>query len=329
MHYTQDSFVEKTKQFIDKYKLLKPNSIIIVGLSAGPDSVALLHVLHALQSSYNLTIYAAYLDHEWRSDTDQDIELCSQLCKYLNVHFIHKRASYITLNHRCKTSSKEEHGRYLRQTFFKDLKHSYNADVIALAHHLDDQQETFFIKLIRGASIRGLACMKPCSSPYIRPFLCHTKDDIISYLSTHNIPYIVDSTNKSFDFLRNRIRHTVIPALKDVDSRFDKNFHKTLTHIQHSDSFINDTLHTAYQEVTYTKNGILYLDIKKLFSHHTYTHIPLIESFLCSYKVFFKPSHAFFNEMIRFLKSPRGGVHTLYASWNIIKKNNIAHIKLI
>src|SRR3990172_10012376 len=205
--------------------------------------------------------------------------------------------------------SKEELGRKARRSFLERIAQECQADVIALAHHAQDQQETFFIRLIRGATLSGLTAMKPKQDLYIRPLLETNKEDIIAYLHEHKIPYLTDPSNESPEFLRNRIRLTVLPALKQCDKRFDKNFLATLHRLQETESFLEEITQQALDHITTEENGVLYLAIQEFFNLHTILQKRIILTWLCQEKVPFTPTETFFDEIIRFFRQPGSKTH--------------------
>jgi len=134
---------QKAQNLIKKESLIASNSTIIVGLSGGPDSVALLHILKELKPELNLHLIAAHLDHGWRPESVKDAQFCSQLCRQWGVRLITQKLSEI--KSRAKfNGSREEFARRMRRQFFEDLMHEHGASAIALGHHADDQIETFF-----------------------------------------------------------------------------------------------------------------------------------------------------------------------------------------
>ena len=172
--------ISKVRKFIEKHRIIEPNSTIVVGLSGGPDSVCLLHVLRQLQEEYGLVLIAAHLDHEWRNNSKEDARFCKQYAESLGIHFVEAKASEI-VGVRKYNGSKEELGRRLRRSFFESVMQKNNGHSIALGHHANDQQETFFLRMMRGASIAGLSGMKPKERGYLRPLLgCH-KHEILEY----------------------------------------------------------------------------------------------------------------------------------------------------
>jgi tRNA(Ile)-lysidine synthase len=298
------------------------NSTIIIGLSGGPDSVYLLHHLLIQYTDKNLTIIAVHLDHEWRKDSDKDIIFCEQLCRKLNVPFISKKASElnITIKH---NGSQEEVGRKLRRYFFEQLAQEHNANAIALGHHADDQLETFFIRLMRGSTTHGLACIKERDGLYYRPLLNTKKSDILKWLKTNKKEYLEDPTNNSDLYLRNRIRNTVLPAFKACDNRSEDNFARTLEHIKNAERFLQEHTKTMYEQLLDEKKE---LNLKQFFRLDPYLQKRILQHWLVQNKATHTLTDALLQEILRFLKSPRGGSHQLGQNWKILKKQSKAQI---
>jgi tRNA(Ile)-lysidine synthase len=313
---------KKIVAFSNQYDLIPDNTTIIIGLSGGPDSVFLLYFLKHLQKEKNLTLIAAHLNHEWRADAQKDEQFCSRLAENLEVDYVSDIASNFSTTEKFD-GSKEEFARRLRRKFFNSVAEVYHAQVIALGHHLDDQEETFFIRLIRGSSLSGLTCMKPKDGPYVRPLLEVLKKDIVAWLDEHHCEYLIDPTNVSQEFLRNRIRAHVIPALRDSDVRFDKNFLSTLLKLQDADSFLEQLTDDIYKAIS-QESG---LNIKHLLSFDPYIQKRLLIKWLINANVQFTPQDAFFNEIIRFLQQPGNKTHAVHNAWCIKKMDNIAFIE--
>lgn len=297
------------------------NKPIIIGLSGGPDSVYLLH--HLITNYPDATLIAAYLDHEWRPDSHKDVEFCRQLCAKRGVTFISKKASELDITIK-PNGSQEEGGRKLRRYFFEQLAQKYNADSIALGHHADDQLETFFIRLIRGSTTHGLACMKERDGLYWHPLLHIKKLEILEWLKKHKKEYIQDPTNKSEKYLRNRIRSKIVPAFKASDDRSEHNFARTLIHIQKAEQFLQDHTKTTYEQLLNEKKE---LTLKQLFTLDRYLQKRVLQYWLAQEKVTHTLTDAFLDEILKFLENPRGGSHQLGQQWKIFKKQS--HAKVI
>lgn len=318
----------RIQQFITQHTLVNQNDTIIVGLSGGPDSVFLLHLLKQIQQDYNLTLIAAHLNHEWRPEADQEEELCRIIAQKMAIPFVSAKLS--ELSHTVKNNgSKEDYARKMRRFFLEKVAREHHAHSIALGHHAQDQQETFFIRLIRGSSLTGLTAMKPQSHGYIRPLLTTDKSDILQWLDTHKIFYATDSSNNSPLYLRNRIRNTVLPTLRECDTRFDTNFFNTLTRLQETEHFLEKMTHQAFEKIACNKNGTITINTALLATVDSALHHRVIMHWLIIANVTFPTTQPFFDELLRFLLSPRGGTHSAHPQWSIIKKHGNASLIII
>ncbi len=310
--------VRTQKLILDHHQSTDPVKIII-GFSGGPDSMFLLHVLKKLSDTMPLQLVAAHLNHGWRDDATHDEELCTQICTENNIPLVlgHAREYQHLVNK--KTGSKESLGRALRRQFFERIKTEQHADFIVLGHHADDQQETFFIRLLRGSSLSGLVSMRAHDKGYLRPLLSITKTEILNYLDENNIKYCTDSTNESDEFLRNRLRKQVIPALKACDNRFDQKFASTLTHLKEEEATLTQITREAFERVFESQDQgslPLFCNLQPTLKHRVLLQL------LCSAQVPFTPSAGFFNEIMQFLASKNGGKHQLHQSWYVWKKQD-------
>lgn len=318
---------KKIEQYSTNHNLINQNDIVIIGLSGGPDSVFLLHVLNALRQKYNLTLIAAHLNHEWRDEADAEQELCRDIAGKLNISFIAKKMSSITTTSKKKyNGSKEEFARNMRRQFLESVAHEHNAQRIALGHHAQDQQETFFIRLIRGTSLAGLSSMHAHHGLYIRPLLETNKSDILEWLKTNNITYASDSSNESSDYLRNRIRSTVLPALQQCDERWNNNFLTTLDRLQQDDALLNDIAQKTLNALISTVDNKQVFDITQFMTTHPSLHHRIIIQWLIHNNVQFPVTQAFLDEIIRFLSHERGGTHAMHETWSLVKKQGKAFI---
>lgn len=320
---------QRLTAYNEHHGLIKQNQTVIVGFSGGPDSLFLLHWLSKLQSDLQLSLIAAHLDHGWRENSAADAQWCQKIAQDLGITYISKKASEIAVPERALSGSKEDQGRALRRTFFKEIAAQYPNAVIALGHHADDQQETFFIRLLRGAGVTGLAGIKPRDGNVIHPLLCCAKQDIISTLENSGIEFLVDPTNASDQFLRNRIRMNVIPALRECDARFDESIARTMENVRATDDFLTEHTQTLFATCTTTKDDKIWLNGALLFEQHPFMQKRLLLHWLIYANVPFTPSTALFDEIVRFLQNKKSSEHTFYNAWKIIKKGELATIILL
>lgn len=340
MQKEKENAVMRVDRFIREHNLLTPNSsgseivpaTVIVGLSGGPDSVFLLHALHELRSTYNITLIAAHLDHGWRENSTADLLFCKNLADKLGIAFVGAHAGDIKQPVK-DSGSREDLGRRLRRTFFADCMQKYNARAVALAHHQDDQIETFMLRLIRGAGTAGLACMRPKHGFYIRPLLEISKEDILAYLREKSITYMLDHTNFTDEHLRNRIRKYVIPAFNSVDARFAASCVRTIKNMQETEAFLEKTTRSIFDDLaevrekgTGESGGNYCMNLAKFRALDPFMRKRILLHLLCCEKVLFTPSEKFFSEILQFLCRTNGGTHDIHPSWSIAKKQNSFYI---
>lgn len=312
---------------IDFIKHIPHNSTIIIGFSGGPDSLYLLLLLKKVQQSHNLNLIAAHLDHEWRTESAQEAQWCKQFCKEHNIPFIFQKASQLSLKS-SGNGSKEQHARQLRRLFFETIAQQHHNAYIALAHHQDDQLETFFIRLARGTSLTGLCGMKELDqSNYLRPLLNLTKQEILTYLDTNKISYLQDPTNSDQTFLRNRIRHTLVPLLPSIDPRLVQHTITTMKHLTSVDELLE---HITQQTITQisTHQQPLSLNTELFLQLHTVLQQRILLHLLIQAQATFIPSQSLFAEIIRFLQTNKHTEHTIHQTYKIVKnKNSFSIIK--
>ncbi|MGB9891035.1 tRNA lysidine(34) synthetase TilS [Thermodesulfovibrio yellowstonii] len=231
--------IKKVKQTIEKYNMLSVGDHVLVGLSGGPDSVCLLQILNILKSSYKLKISAAYIDHELRpDDVPKEIEFCKKLCESLNIPFYVQSINVKDFAKKEKISIQEA-ARILRYAALDQISININAHKIAVAHNADDQAETVIMRLLRGAGPAGLSGIPPVRKKIIRPLIEIERTEIERFLSEKNISYIIDPSNESMKYLRNKIRKTLMPVIKTVSPKATKIISKTADIIREENDYIN------------------------------------------------------------------------------------------
>ncbi len=322
------NLIDSINKWVAHHNLIKKDQAILIGLSGGPDSVFLLHYLKMRQKELNLKLIAAHLDHQWRATSAKDELFCQELCHNLEVPF--ESATISTLGLTCKESgSKEQDARNARRYFFQSLAKKYGADSIALAQHKDDQQETFFIRLLRGATVTGLASIWPEHGIYIRPLLAVSKMEILDWLKEHNIAYVIDETNTSPDYLRNRIRHELIPTIINIDSRADQNITKAIDHLQSAELFLKQLTTEQFKTIAHyeTIEKKYVINIKLFLAQDPFMQYRLLIHWLTLETVQLPASQSFLNEIIRFFKQPAGKDHAIHHNWHIVKRKGLCFIK--
>jgi tRNA(Ile)-lysidine synthase len=223
---------DKVKQTIKKYRLIARNDTIVVGVSGGPDSVALLEVLNGLKKEFNLTLHAAHLDHMLRKDSGADLAFVRDLARKLKIPVACER---INVKKLAKRGSLEEIARNARLGFLFRVARQAKADSIALGHTLDDQAETVLMRIIRGAGLYGLSAILPlrrlAGYRVIRPLIEVKRKEIESYLKKKKVSPRRDASNSEDIYLRNRIRRNLIPF---IEKAYNKNIKEVLSHMAQS-----------------------------------------------------------------------------------------------
>jgi tRNA(Ile)-lysidine synthase len=208
---------EKVLLTIKAHRMIQSGDSILVGVSGGADSTALLHLLHTLRHSYNLTLNVAHFNHMFRAEeSDEDAEYVRDLCKGFNIPF-HLEAFDMPAYISRTGLSSEEASRIKRYELYRKISRRVGASKIALGHNADDQAETVLMRLLRGAGPNGLAGIPPVRTldgvTIIRPLINTRRADIEAYCALHSLIPRVDSTNLKSIYTRNKIRLELIPYL--------------------------------------------------------------------------------------------------------------------
>lgn len=206
---------DKVYEFIKKYDMLTSGDTAVCGLSGGADSVCLLLVLYSLKERLNINIEALHVNHCLRGDeSDHDEQFCRELCAKIGIPFT--AVSCNVKEYAEKNSlSCEESARILRYNIFREYS---DGKKIATAHNADDNLETIVHHLIRGTALKGLAGIPPVRENIIRPLLAVSRHEIEEYLAEYGQKYVTDSTNLTDDYTRNKIRHKIIPLMREINS---------------------------------------------------------------------------------------------------------------
>ncbi|RMF80620.1 MAG: tRNA lysidine(34) synthetase TilS [Chloroflexi bacterium] len=245
----------KILRIIHKYALIPPHSTIIVGVSGGPDSLALLHVLYRLQQELSYKIIVATVDHRLRGDAGRaDALFVRQLADEWDLPLVMDEIDVAQLAD-VYGMGVEEAGRVARYDFFARVAREHHAAIVAVAHHADDQAETILMRIIRGTGVTGLGGMAMCSPlpghpelQLIRPFLQITRAEIMRYCADEALSPREDATNFDTTLVRNALRHEILPQLE----QFNPTVRRALTQLADimmlEDDFVSSRLNDVVKQ---------------------------------------------------------------------------------
>ena len=229
---------QRITQYIEKEDLFSSDSKILVALSGGADSVALLCILHA--AGYHCE--AAHCNFHLRGEeSNRDEQFVRQLCKRYGIR-LHTIDFDTTRYAAEKRISIEMAARELRYNWFEEIRNQCQADVVAVAHHQDDSVETILLNLIRGTGITGLLGIRPRNGVIVRPLLCINREEIMLYLQNIGQDYVTDSTNLEDEYTRNKIRLNILPLMQTINPSVKNSLIET-------SNYLNDVA-TIYNKYT-------------------------------------------------------------------------------
>lgn len=260
---------QRVRTYVKEQGMLKKQDKVIVGVSGGADSICLLFVLLELKKEWDISIIAVHVHHGIRgASADRDEEYVREICLKHNVElcvFHENVKEYAAQN----GYTEEEAGRILRRNIFSKVLEEKKADKIALAHHENDNVETFLWNLCRGTGLRGLGGIRPVAGEYIRPLLCVNRNEIEQYLKKQGISYCIDETNLTDDYTRNRIRNHVIPYLEEEINK------RSVSHVAEAMGNIRRLCEYVEEEVgKYVKSSVVYEDGRWMLARSKYFEIP-------------------------------------------------------
>lgn len=243
--------------FIEKHQLLKNGVTIVVGVSGGPDSMALLHFLQTLQPRLQLTLVVAHVDHQFRGETSYgDYQFVEQYTKEQQLIFEGTRID-VTSYAKVMKKTSQVAARECRYQFFQDVMEKYDADYLALAHHGDDQMETMLMRQTLagfGESLCGIPVRRPFGTgEIIRPFLCVSKAAIEQYCTMQHLHVRRDESNEKDDYVRNRFRHTVLPFLHNENPAVHERYQLLSEACFDDEQYVKEQAKKALETIVHTK----------------------------------------------------------------------------
>lgn len=303
---------------IEKYQLINRGDSVVVALSGGADSVSLLDVLYSYTEKYDLTIYAAHLNHNLRGkEAERDENFCKALCKKYNIQLFTKSVDIRALAGERKISE-ELCGRNERYKFFEELSESLNAK-IATAHTASDNAETLIYNITRGSSVRGLSAIPPKRGRIIRPLIEVSRAQIEEYCKQKQLDFVTDSTNLTDDYTRNKIRHSVIKTLRNINPQLEQSASYLSENAREVTEYLNKQAKAAL-DMCKIQYGFSCEELLKL-DKAVLKHLLVI---LCEEKANLTPEHKHIELMTKILEN--GGAVNLNGNFKAMSKQGIFRI---
>lgn len=247
-------------EYITNERLLSPACRVVVGLSGGADSVALLAIL----TNLGYDCVACHCNFMLRGDESvRDRNHAFGIASRLQATFV--ETTFDTTGYaKQKGISIEMAARELRYEWFEQMRIEHQAEAIAVAHHRDDNAETVLLNLVRGTGLAGVTGMSARNGRVVRPLLCASRDELTAYLQQANLDYVTDSTNLQSLYTRNKIRLEVMPLLREINSAADACIERSIAHLRSSEKFYRAAIDEWQQRVCITRGDELYIDLNLL-----------------------------------------------------------------
>ena len=232
--------LEAVKKVLEHHKMLENCGGVVAAVSGGCDSSVLLHVLWKLSTEMGFKILCTHINHNLRGEeSDRDEAFVRSLCEKYGIECRVLSANVAEYAEKYRLST-EEAGRKLRYDFFEHCAAELGENAkIATAHSLSDCAETYIFNSARGASLSGICGIPPVRGKIIRPLIEFSREQIEAYANEHGVDYVTDSTNLTDEYTRNKIRHGVVPVMKEINPGFEKAFLRLLKNLSESRDFLD------------------------------------------------------------------------------------------
>ncbi|MFW5974622.1 MAG: tRNA lysidine(34) synthetase TilS [Bacteroidota bacterium] len=256
--------LEQFREFIDENAILPAKDKVVLAVSGGVDSVVMTHLFH----ENKIPCIIAHCNFQLRGQASDSDEVFVRNLSSQYGYEVRIRRFNVNQETEQNSQSIQMAARDLRFKWFDELLEEPGLEVVATGHHFDDQIETFFINLLRGAGVSGLRGMLARQGKVIHPLLFATREQIIAYARERGLSYREDQSNKTLKYQRNQIRHNLLPELEKIAPHYRKSFRNTFRYLHHDEIMLKSLVSKTMTEITQHKGEILYIDKSQLL------HIP-------------------------------------------------------
>lgn len=272
---------EKAKRTIERYNMLCNGDTVLVGVSGGPDSMALLYLLMEIRNEYGIVLKAAHLNHGFRKEAADEAKFVRKTAASLGLPVVISSINVPAIKETDGISAQEA-ARKARYAFFAEAAEEAGASMVALAHTADDQAETVLMRLLRGSGPLGLSGIPPVrkissqesggrrQEPIIiRPLIDCSRKEIEKYISERNIPFVTDSSNLKMDYMRNRVRMELLPFLEGYNPNIKETLVRTAEVASRDNQLLDMEADRIYTTVASHENhGAISMEFKALKALH-------------------------------------------------------------
>ncbi len=239
--------------FIERHHLIQKHAKVLIGVSGGPDSIALLHFLHKLPPKWKLNLVVVTVDHQLRyEDSAEDCQFVKEICQEWGIPCVAKAVD-VRQYQKAKGTSEEVAARELRYSVYQELMYEKNADILALGHHADDQIETMVMRMVRIATsnaLKGIPVRRDfAGGEIIRPLLAVTKNNILAYLEKYQLSYRVDKTNADDTYTRNYYRKNIVPLLKEKNPNISETIQTLSETLSQDENYLQEQAKEMVEKV--------------------------------------------------------------------------------
>ncbi|KGX85494.1 tRNA(Ile)-lysidine synthetase [Pontibacillus litoralis JSM 072002] len=249
-------FTLKVDQFAEKHELFKEHATMLVAVSGGPDSMALLHYLKSIQQQWQFRLIALTVDHSLRNESADDVKYVTSMCDEWGILCKAVKLDVPTYKEQYQVGTQVA-ARHMRYAYFEEQMKECGGDFLVLGHHGDDQVETVFMRLTRSVEpkqIKGMDVKRPFSyGEIIRPFLGVTKREIEQYCAQHAIQPRLDPSNQSSQYTRNAFRMEVLPFLKEQNEKIHEHIQQFSVYAKEDEDFLQQEANRLFQSSLFTK----------------------------------------------------------------------------
>jgi tRNA(Ile)-lysidine synthase len=249
--------VEKVISLATEYGMLPPGGRVLCAVSGGADSMCLLHLLAGLAGADGFSLAAAHYNHHLRgAESDRDEDFVRRWCAGHGISLT-VWGGDVAGEARRTGQGIEETARRMRYAFLSETAQAVGGALIATAHHADDNAETLLLHLIRGTGLQGLTGIAPRRGNLVRPLLTATRAEVEDYVARHALPYVEDSTNTDMAYTRNKLRHTVMPLLRELNPRITESMSGTARYLRTDNDFLNAQAIALCQNARWAEDNLV------------------------------------------------------------------------